>query len=145
MPQDEKRQEERRKILATVFLRGRQSRTNVIASNEVVNQALEALEKLEPRIDRSCGCVKCICEDEERCHGCGSHECQYHQDIRLERDKLKGFALNAEKAERCPERNPAMDRPEHTCGLNFYCHGCYNIGYGQGIMDSKLSTSGMEK
>jgi hypothetical protein len=45
---DIERQEERRKILATVFLRGRQSRTNVIASNEVVNQALEALEKLGP-------------------------------------------------------------------------------------------------
>ena len=58
---------------------------------EKLNEIIEALnaEKLEPRIERSCGCVKCICEDEERCHGCGSHECQYHQDIRLERDKLK--------------------------------------------------------
>ena len=74
----------------------------VLASK--INEIIEALnaEKLEPRIDRSCGCVKCICEDEERCHGCGSHECQYHQDIRLERDKLKESGLNAEKAERCP-------------------------------------------
>lgn len=29
--------------------------------------------------ERPCGCVLCICEDEERCHGCGATTCKTHQ------------------------------------------------------------------
>ena len=26
-----------------------------------------------------CGCVLCICGDEERCHGCGAKACEHHR------------------------------------------------------------------
>ena len=73
-----------------------------------------------------------------KCKYCGgnapSKDCPMNPnntDIPPIRDDVKAESIQKE-----------MSRPEHTCGLNFYCHGCYNLGYGQAIMDSKLSTSG---
>jgi hypothetical protein len=34
-----------------------------------------------------------------------------------------------------------MNKDNHTCGLNFYCKGCYDIGYGEGVRDATSPAS----
>lgn len=33
--------------------------------------------------NRGCRCVRCICDDDEQCQGCGARECGYHYGIRV--------------------------------------------------------------
>lgn len=52
------------------------------------------LEEAERELStRRCNCRKCICDDDEQCQGCGSHECKYHGDIRRERDSIERKTL----------------------------------------------------
>lgn len=36
---------------------------------------------------RHCGCIVCLCRDEERCHGCGARMCDMHQPSK-QRERL---------------------------------------------------------
>lgn len=39
-----------------------------------------ATERMEPARFLPCGCVRCICENENRCQGCGAKNCGTHND-----------------------------------------------------------------
>jgi hypothetical protein len=50
------------------------------------NELSHTKAELEKFTQRSCGCIVCVCVDEQQCQGCGAHECEYHgqQRRRLE-------------------------------------------------------------
>lgn len=57
--------------------------TDLAAANATIAELTVALGVLQtvvstPSIKRiqPCGCVVCICEDEDRCHGCGATSCR---------------------------------------------------------------------
>ena len=58
---------------------------------KLVREKLEASDLLRYL---PCGCVLCICEDDERCHGCGARLCAYH----LKQSKLFSHDKAVDKA-----------------------------------------------
>lgn len=44
------------------------------------------ITELSTRLDRTCGCVTCICENDEKCQGCGAKNCDLHESYYRQRD-----------------------------------------------------------
>lgn len=67
------------------------------AHADAIARAETAERDLTKTKERACGCVKCVCEDEEQCQGCGATECSYHNQLRrgLERELKKAIDENA--------------------------------------------------
>jgi hypothetical protein len=44
------------------------------------DKCVELISKNTKILDRyqKCGCIVCICDDDERCHGCGAQHCGTH-------------------------------------------------------------------
>lgn len=77
---------------------------------------LDAIAQRDKNITRSCGCITCICEDEERCHGCGAKSCKLHDRLFRERDTARAAIAQLDKeAEDCIITANKWERYATTC------------------------------
>lgn len=84
--------------------------------------------KLENRT-YPCGCVMCICEDDEQCQGCGATSCKDFPDCKIKGMNLIGTCGECEHWEqmdsvgwgRCHHRQPDADISKSTIGYDFGC------------------------
>ena len=46
----------------------------------------------------NCGCIICICMDEEQCHGCGSRVCDEHSPSK-QKKRLEAYLIERDERE----------------------------------------------
>lgn len=75
----------------------------------------------------ACGCVSCVCLDEERCHGCGAKSCrdkstcQWRRVVRVD-------------APDHPRSAPSVDLQKVRDELD-NAAGCFNAAYSEGLLE----------
>jgi hypothetical protein len=71
---------------------------NYIESLAEAREKIAALEKPTLARHQPCGCVMCICDDTERCHGCGAKNCGTHAVGEMPSHVYEKHPLMAENA-----------------------------------------------